>query len=113
MATKDAQRAARRLAKKQHWVITRAQLLGLGFTAGAIKERIASGRLHAFWAGVYAVDRPDLTREGLFMAAVLACGTRAVLSHLSAAILWGILKPRRHTIEVTVCGTHPRQPRIK
>jgi very-short-patch-repair endonuclease len=94
-------------------VITRLQLLTLGFTPMAIRERLAKGRRYPVWAGVYAVDRPDLSREGVFMAAVLACGKQAVLSHLSAAILWGILKPVRHAIDVTVCGTHPRQAGIK
>jgi very-short-patch-repair endonuclease len=113
MATKDVQSAARRLAKKQHWVITRAQLLGLGFTSGAIRERIANGRLHAFWPGVYAVDRPELSREGLFMAAVLACGTNAVLSHLSAAILWGICRVPMRMIEISVpLARNPRRSRI-
>jgi very-short-patch-repair endonuclease len=114
MATKDVQSAARRLAKRQHWVITRSQLLGLGFTPAAIRERIANGRLHAFWPGVYAVDRPELSREGLFMAAVLACGPGAVLSHLSAAILWGICRARMRMIEISVpLERNPRRARIR
>jgi very-short-patch-repair endonuclease len=113
MGGKDAQRAARRRAKAQHWVIARWQLLDLGFTRKGIEHRLAKGRLHCVWPGVYAVDRPDLSREGLFVAAVLACGKGAVLSHVSAAILWGMLKPRRHKIEVTVCDTHPRRAGIK
>jgi very-short-patch-repair endonuclease len=48
------------------------------------------------------------------MAAVLACGDGAIISHLSAAILWGLCKLRAHRIEVTVPpGVHPRRPRIK
>jgi very-short-patch-repair endonuclease len=114
MGDKDAQRAARRLAKLQHWVITRGQLLELGFTPKGIHHRIAKGRLYPKWAGVYAVDRPDLTREGLFMAAVLACGPGAVLSHISAAVLWGILRVRTRMIEVSVpLGRTPRRAGIK
>jgi very-short-patch-repair endonuclease len=57
-----------------------------------IEHRIAKGRLHPVHRGVYAVGRPSLTREGRWMAAVLACGEGAVLSHRSAAALWGIAR---------------------
>jgi hypothetical protein len=81
------------LAKRQHGVITRAQLLALGFSAHAIDHRIATGRLHPIHAGVYAVGRKELTRHGAFIAAVLSCGEGAALSHASAAELWKI-RPR-------------------
>jgi hypothetical protein len=116
MARPDAQTASREawaLAKRQHWVITWWQLIELGYTREAIAYRIEEGQLFPLWRGVYAVRRRDLSREGLFMAAVLACRKGAVLSHVSAAILWGILKPRRHVIEVTVIGRHPRQGGIE
>src|SRR3954453_18067391 len=114
MATKDAQRAARRLAKRQHWAIARVQLLALGFTPADIRHRIAKGRLHRIWAGIYAVDRPELTQEGLFAAAVLACGEGAVLSHISAAILWGLIRVRARVIEVSVpLNSTPRREGIK
>jgi very-short-patch-repair endonuclease len=114
MATKDVQRAARRLATGQHWAIGRVQLLALGFTAADIRHRLAKGRLHRIWPGIYAVDRPDLTQEGLFVAAVLACGPGAVLSHLSAAILWGLIRVRARMIEVSVpLNRSPRRKGIK
>src|SRR4051794_17363304 len=78
------------LARGQHWVVTRQQLLALGFSPKAIKDRIADGRLHPIYRGVYAVGRPQLTRLGGFMAAVLACGVGAVLSHASAGELFAI-----------------------
>lgn len=83
-------------------MITRLQLLALGLTSEAVKARLANGRLHRVWAGVYAVDRAELSREGLFMAAVLACGPAAVLSHMSAAILWGICRVPVRMIEISV-----------
>jgi hypothetical protein len=83
-------------------VVARRQLLALGFSPWAIKHRVATGRLHRVAQGVYAVGRPQLTREGRWMAAVLACGDGAVLSHGSAAALWGIGPERRDEIEVTV-----------
>src|SRR3954447_20394819 len=114
MTPKDVQRAARRLAKRQYWVLARWQLLALGFTPDAIKSRLANGRLHAIWPGIYAVDRPDLTQEGLFAAAVLACGAGAVLSHISAAILWGLIRVRARMIEVSVpLDRNPRRKGIK
>jgi hypothetical protein len=95
-------------------VITRRQLIALGFTPQAIKERVAKGRLHPVWRGVYAVGRRELTNEGLLMAAVLACGDGAVLSHESAAWVWGIVKARGQVIEVSVPGDrNPRRAGIR
>jgi hypothetical protein len=83
-------------------VLTRADLLALGFTAKGIKHRVATGRLHAVAAGVYAVGRPELTPHGRWMAGVLACGEGSVLSHRSAAELWGIGYEERGRIDVSV-----------
>jgi very-short-patch-repair endonuclease len=77
------------LAANQHGVITRSQLLSFGLTRTEVQGRLASGRLHRVFRGVYAVGRPELTAHGWWMAAVLACGRDAVLSHESAAALWG------------------------
>lgn len=101
--TKAAARsaAAWRLARRRHGVITRRDLLGLGFSPGAIRHRLATGRLHQIRRGVYAVGRRELTREGYWMAAVLASGDDAVLSHGSAAALWGI-GPESGSIEISV-----------
>jgi very-short-patch-repair endonuclease len=89
------------LARRQHGVIARSQLLDLGFSVQAVKERISRGRLHPIHRGVYAVGRPELSREGRWTAAVLTCGRGAVLSHESAAALWG-LRPERGLLEVSV-----------
>lgn len=90
------------LVRRQHGVIARRQLLELGLTPRRIERRIASGRLHPVWRGVYAVGRPLLDRRGRWMAAVLACGSGAVLSHGSAAALWGFGHQRGGVIEVSV-----------
>ncbi len=91
-------------------MLTRADLVGLGFSPAAIKHRVATGRLHPVMRGVYAVGRPDLTREGWWMAAVLACGEGAMLSHGSAAALWGIGKERWGRIDISIRrhGEHRR-----
>jgi very-short-patch-repair endonuclease len=117
MARTDVQaasRAAWALAKRQHWTVAWRQLIALGYTREAIAHRIADGRLYPVWRGVYAVGRRDLSPEGFFMAALLGCGDDAVLSHESAAWLWGILKVRGRVIEVTVPpGKNPRHRGIR
>ena len=96
------QRSAWALAARQHDVLTHEQLTELGFSPGEIKHRIATGRLHPWHRGVYAVGRPALTRLGRWMAAVLACGDGALLSHHPAAELYGIRPPWAGPIHVTV-----------
>jgi hypothetical protein len=86
----------------QHWVLTRADLEQLGFSDAAVEHRVATGRLHPVARGIYAVGRAELTPRGTWMAAVLACGDGAVLSHRSAADLWGIGFEEKGRIDVTI-----------
>ncbi len=90
------------LVGRQHGVIARRQLLEVGLSPRQIERRIASGRLHPTWRGVYAVGRPELDRHGRWMAAILACGPGAALSHGSAAALWGFGKQQGSTIDISV-----------
>jgi predicted transcriptional regulator of viral defense system len=78
--------------------------MALGYNADAIQHRIKKGRLHPVHRGVYAVGRPELTRHGTWMAAVLACGPGAVLSHASAAALWEMCQVEGPAIEVSTPG---------
>ncbi len=94
-------RLAWALARDQHGVIARFQLLALGYTRRAIQHRIAIGRLHLVFRGVYAVGRPEVSRRGRWMAAVLACRLDVVLSHESAADLWEIGSDCGGVIHVT------------
>lgn len=98
----EKSRRAWALADTQHGVVTRRDLLGLGFTSEAIDHRLVSGRLHPVLRGVYAVGWPHLTAKRRWMAAVLACGEGAMLSHRSAAALWGIGLERRGRIDVSI-----------
>jgi very-short-patch-repair endonuclease len=101
------------VARRQHGVVSRAQLLERGLGSDAVKHRLETGRLHRLWRGVYAVGRPEVSREGRLMAAVLSCGSEALLSHGSAAGLWGLLR-RPAGIDVTVPeGTYRRRPGIR
>src|SRR3954447_23238087 len=96
---------AARVAAKQHGVTSVAQLLAAGLSRRAVQVRIQAGRLHRIHRGVYAVGHTSLTHQGRWMAAVLACGEGAVLSHRSAAMLWGLLNPKKAAVDVTVPGT--------
>jgi Transcriptional regulator, AbiEi antitoxin len=79
-------------AAEQYGYITRTQLLAVGLGPAAIKYRVKIGRLISVYAGTYAVGSVNRTPVARAMAAVLACGERAVLSHGSAATLWGFNK---------------------
>jgi very-short-patch-repair endonuclease len=83
-------------------------LCAAGVTHRAVEHRVAIGRLYRHHTGVYLLDPPDqagrLTR---LTAAVAACGPDAVLSHRSAAEVWGLLEPRLGDIDVTVIGRNP------
>src|SRR3954449_10038450 len=94
------------VAWRQYGVTTRAQLRGLGLSDDEIDYRIAVGRLRLIHRGVYAVGHHRIQPEGVWLAAVYAGGDGAVLSHRSAARLWGLLPWDGH-IEVTV----PRRSR--
>ena len=96
------------LVRAQHGVIARRQLLALGYSEKGIKHRVGIGRLHPLYRGVYAVGRPELTQHGRWMAAILAKGPAAVLSHRSAASLYGIAKQKGSAIHVAV-PTHSRR----
>lgn len=91
-----------RLATAQHGVVARGQLLDLGLSATQIRDRCRSGAWTIVWRGVYAIGHAPLTRRGWLMAAVLACGEGAVLSHLSAAELWQLTTMHRPGYHVTV-----------
>jgi hypothetical protein len=80
------------------------QLETLGAGRGAIAHRLSIGRLHQIYRGVYAVGHTCLNREANWMAAVLACGTGSLLSHRSAAALWGVRQTARSSIDVLAPG---------
>jgi len=91
-----------RFARAQHDVIRSDQLRGLGVHPRAITRWMDSYRLFPVHRGVYAVGRPTLNARGRWMAAVLACGNGAFLSHRSAAALWGLMPVGSGDVHVTV-----------
>lgn len=78
----------------------------------AITRRVKAGRLHRVHRGVYAIGHPQLGFEGWCMAAVLACGSGSVVSHQSAAALWGMLRPEDRTIHITIPTANGRKPQV-
>jgi very-short-patch-repair endonuclease len=99
------------LANGQHGVVARRQLLALGLSHETIARRSRSGRLHLLHRGVYAVGHRVLTVEGRWMAAVLAGGDGAVLSHASAAAAWDLRPVGAGAIHITIPGDPGRKPR--
>ena len=97
-----------RLAGRQHGVIATRQLAALGLARGGVARRAEAGRLHRVHQGVYAVGHPVLTVNGRRMAAVLAAGPGAALSHASAAALWEIRPTSASRIDVAVRSTGGR-----
>lgn len=103
-----ADRRIAEIAGRQRGYVKRRQLLALGETRQAIDYRVTVGRLIPDFAGVYAVGH--LSKDPLDRAfgAVLACGDGAVLSHASAASLWGIYRHWRRPFHVTASGRRRR-----
>ena len=88
-----------------------AELRACGLNDKAVQVRVRNGRLHQLHRGVYAVGHLNLSLEGRLLAAVKACGPGAVLSHYSAAALWGFVDWDDRFPEVTVLGTSTRSHR--
>jgi hypothetical protein len=99
------------LAASQHGVIARWQLRALGMSDHLVDHRLRARRLHRVHRGVFAAGHPVLTIEGRWMAAVLAGGDGAVLSHATAAAAWGLRPIGAGAIHVTIPGDHGRKRR--
>jgi len=81
----------------------------LGYSRSAVVRAADNGRLHRLYRGVYSVGHTDLSLQARCLAAVLACGPGALLSHHSAAWLWGIA--RWSPVPLRVTAPNPRRPR--
>ena len=93
----------RPIARQQSGVVTRAQLLTAGASQSAIDRALRSGRLHLLHRGVYSTQAPELaTEDALLIAALLAAGDGAALSHGTAAWRWHIIPAPPARIELAV-----------
>jgi very-short-patch-repair endonuclease len=112
--TRDDDRSLAELARRQQGVVGRRQLMDAGWSEGSIEKRIAKGRLHRVHAGVYSlVPRQLISRQGWWMAAVRASKPEALLSHHTAAALWGIRGYSGGAIHVTVPHKSTSTKRIR
>jgi very-short-patch-repair endonuclease len=103
------------LAARQRGLVTRAQLLRAGVSPHAVDRRVKTGRLRPVHRGVYLVG-PLVVRHARELAAVLACGPHAALSHRSAAALWQLLpdRPETEPVDVTLRrGDRGNRPGIR
>lgn len=107
-ATEICEAAIQRLAGRHLHLLTTAQLRAAGVSADAIGTRVRRGRLHRIHQGVFAVHPPPFDREQIWLAAVLACGPGAALSHEPSAILQGFLAQGTLIPHVTVPGGRGR-----
>jgi hypothetical protein len=110
IAQDSREAAIRKLARRQSGNLTRAQLLELGLTAGGVDRRLRNGSLVTRYPGVYCQAPARQDPPALATAAVLAGGPHAVLSHASAAHLWGF-QPRWPRIPELTLTDGDRRPR--
>jgi hypothetical protein len=99
------------IAGRQHGVVTVEQLAAAGIDKDGVAWRVRTGRLHRLHRGVYAVGHRSLSWRGRWLAAVLAAGDGAVLSHTSAVALWEFLRPIQGPAHVTVGAAVRRKQR--
>lgn len=96
------------LARSQHGIVAGWQLAELGFTRPMIHRRVRWKEFRPVHTGVFFVGQGPLTFRSRFMAAVLACGRAAVLSHHAAAFLWDLRPLPQGAIDVTAPNGHRR-----
>lgn len=94
--------AVQAAASGQHGVVGRPQLARIGVTDAEIKRRLGTDRLRQLHPGVYYLDCTPLTWKTEVMAGVLAAGPHALVSHRTAAILWGIDAVYGRMVDITV-----------
>ena len=100
MGAHPDQRVAR-MAARQHGLVSHRQLAAVGLSPNAVAGRVEKGRLERVHRGVYAVGHRRRTSESRWMAAVMACGSGAVLSNLDASALWRIYDGEGARVHVT------------
>ncbi len=101
------------VAAAQRGLVRRGQLVALGVSARAIEYLVSVGSLHRILRGVYAVGHPALEPLAAETAALLYAGDNAVLSHGTAAGVWGLV-PTPPVVAITIAGRNVRrQPHVK
>lgn len=113
MSRRDADRRVAALAGRRHGIASWEELAAAGLGRKAVATRVADGRFVRIHRGVYLIARPapPLAHEA---AALVACGAAAVLSHSSAAAMWGFAGPVAGPLDVTVrAGQRRSRPGLR
>ncbi len=98
------------LAERQHGIVAHHQLLAMGFSASMVNRWVDGGRLFRRYRGVFSTGRSVISQEGHWLAAVLAIGRGAFLSHGSAGQLQGLISRReRLALHVSIQGRKRRE----
>jgi hypothetical protein len=105
---KSAQPSLGEVARRQWGVLTLAQLNEFGLRDRGISDWVRVGRLHRLYRGTYAYGHDRLRLEGRWLAAVMACGCGAALSHRDAAQLWELRQSYSGVVDVTVPSRNGR-----
>lgn len=106
-------RALAELAGRQHGVVSASQLRELGYSKAAISRDVFAGRLHPLHRRAYLVGHAGASREARCLGAVFACDTGALLSHRSAAWLWGLTSRFVMPVEVTAASPRPTRAELR
>jgi very-short-patch-repair endonuclease len=93
----------------QRGIVARSQLAQLGIGRGSIAHRVGIGSLHRVLPSIFTIGHPALEPWGLETAALLHCGEDSVLSHGTAAALWGLVPEPPPEASVTIVRRHVRQ----
>src|SRR6478735_1722736 len=102
------------LAERQHGVVSIRQMIGpLGYSRSAVARAVNEGHLHRLYRGVFAVGHKRVPVHGRCLAAVLACGRGALLSHYSAGWLSGIARINPEPIHVTTLAWRRERPPLR
>lgn len=110
----DVERAIARIGRRQDNVITVEQALRTGLGRGALAHRVKVGAMQRLHTGVYLIGPAPPTPMARARAAALAVGADAVVSHLSAACLFGLLPQHEGDVDITVAGRNPgRRPGVR
>lgn len=119
----EASAAILAAARKQHGVVSRRELLAMGFSSGFIHARLRKGFFLTVHPGVYAVGHDLLAPRGFWQAALLAVEGSA-LARQTAAALWGLTVPgtiihlikesgRTAMVGPGTCGSGPRSRQVR
>lgn len=101
------ERVITRIGRRQDNVITLVQLLDAGLGQRGVRHRVKAGTMQRLHRGVFLLGAAPPTRMARARAAVMACGEGAVVSHRSAAEMFGLLPETDREVDVTVVGRNP------